>query len=106
MVIPSYNAPCVVLGKERLWWVFLLSSICTPFILASLVGGLRLVLYLRKEEHRKRMVALLWADRSKSIKAVPSHKGPTLEEMRWTAALRSAADRLVSDRHFSGRILV
>ncbi|GAU91177.1 hypothetical protein RvY_03484-2 [Ramazzottius varieornatus] len=105
MVIPSYNAPCVVLGKERLWWVFLLSSICSPFILASLVGGLRLVLYLRKEEHRKRMVAVLWADRAKSIKAVPSHKGPTLEEMRRTAALRSAADRLVSDHYLSGRIL-
>lgn len=96
----SYNGPCAVLGQDRLWWIFLLSSIVTPFILAFLVLTVRLLIwieYYRKQTNKSasRISFLRWFSQFQNEIQIPS-----------LTAIRDAADTIVSVRYKAGRILV
>ncbi|OQV20958.1 Calcium-activated potassium channel slowpoke [Hypsibius exemplaris] len=97
--LANYDAPCVVLGKDRLWWIFLLSSLCTPFILAALTMIIRLM--IRIHHNRK-----FFVDRNAKIDKTTTFTYFYEEfEVEWVTAIRDAADTLVSTRFRAGQIM-
>ncbi|XP_055345724.1 calcium-activated potassium channel slowpoke-like [Paramacrobiotus metropolitanus] len=116
--VANYNAPCVVLGKPRLWWIFLLSSILTPFILAFFVLVFRFTRYFaykRRMEGMAKTSIVINREQRYGPKVTSWRVG---EVWRWfknmqmvednivVLLIRNFADHVVNPRYFAGKLML
>ncbi|XP_055333001.1 calcium-activated potassium channel subunit alpha-1-like [Paramacrobiotus metropolitanus] len=98
--LANYHAPCVVLGLDRLWYIFLLSSVITPFVLSILVLIVRVLVWINA--YRKHLSTYpenpitfkRWFQQYENEVQVPLFN-----------VIRDAADNLVSMRYRLGQTL-
>ncbi|XP_055336126.1 calcium-activated potassium channel slowpoke-like isoform X3 [Paramacrobiotus metropolitanus] len=109
----NYYQSCEVIGKPRLWWIFLISSILSWLTLYSILGVWNIVkwcgLRSSKQVLKRRAFTIIEADPSSFLDDSNSAGDVVLMSRKWTFqwyhVMEREANRIVNCQTLTGRVV-